>query len=90
MCDLNTTLAPIGATREGLPESPWEHLIGGVVLGTEAFAERLRELAERMGGLDYTAAGAAVSRFGRRLGKDRKLARALAPAESQLSNDVEM
>ncbi len=101
--------------REGLPESPWEHLIGGVVLGTEAFAERLRakvrgnrreqpmlrrlgrrlgrfrlrELAERMGGLDYTAAGAAVSRFGRRLGKDRKLARALARVESQLSN-VEM
>jgi hypothetical protein len=28
---------------------------------------RLQELADRMGGLDYTAAGAAVSRFRRRL-----------------------
>jgi putative transposase len=29
------------AIREGMPEQPWERLIGGVVLGTEAFAERL-------------------------------------------------
>jgi hypothetical protein len=55
-------------------------------LGRRIGRLRLRELAERMGGLDYTAAGAAVSRFGRRLGKDRKLARALAQVESQLSN----
>jgi len=139
------------AVREGLPEKPWDHLIGGIVLGTEAFAERLRanlrsnprelptprrlgrgvdwdrivravesvkgenweqfrdrhgdwgrdaalwlgrgagrlrlqELADRMGGLDYTAAGVAVSRFRRRLAKDRKLARLIARIESQLSN----
>jgi hypothetical protein len=28
--------------RQGLPERPWERLIGGVVLGTAAFAQRLR------------------------------------------------
>jgi REP element-mobilizing transposase RayT len=30
------------AVREGLPESPWERLVGGVVLGSDAFLERLR------------------------------------------------
>jgi REP element-mobilizing transposase RayT len=29
------------AVRQGLPERPWERLIGGVVLGTQAFAQRL-------------------------------------------------
>jgi hypothetical protein len=29
------------ALRQGLPERPWERLIGGVVLGTAAFAQRL-------------------------------------------------
>jgi len=46
----------------------------------------LRELGERAGGLDYNAAGAAVSRFGLRLAKDRKLARLLSRLNAQLSN----
>ncbi len=29
------------AIREGMPASPWERLTGGVVLGSEAFAQRL-------------------------------------------------
>jgi hypothetical protein len=49
----------------------------------------LRELGERAGGLDYNAAGAAVSRFERRLAKDRKLARLVGRLESELSK-VEM
>ncbi len=139
------------AVRDGLMERPWERLLGGVVLGTQAFAERLRanlqgnsreqpalrqlttavtweqivravelvkgepweqfrdrhgdwgrdaalwlgrragrislrELAEVMGGLDYCAASAAVSRFGRRLAQDPKLARTISGLEGQLSN----
>jgi putative transposase len=139
------------AVREGLPEAPWERLIGNVVLGTRAFAERLRKslpvnkreqpdvrhlsasvswerivqavesakgeswqefrdrhgdwgrdaalwlgrrtgrlslrtLAEVMGGLDYTAAGAAVSRFTRRLAEDKELSKVIARIERQLSN----
>ena len=142
------------AVREGLAERPWERLIGGVVLGTQAFAERLqanlrgnpreqpalhhlarqvsweqivaavesakgesweqfrdrhgdwgrdaalwlgrrlgrltlRDLAERMGGVDYTAAGVAVNRFGRRLAQDPRLAKTIARLAAQLSN-VEM
>jgi REP element-mobilizing transposase RayT len=142
------------AVREGLADTPWERLIGGVVLGTQAFAERLksslnanpreqpglrpliqrirweqivaaveqakgerweqfrdrhgdwgrdaalwlgrrtgrlslRQLAERMGQADYTAAGAAVCRFGRRLVKDRKLTQVLAQIQAHLSN-IEM
>jgi hypothetical protein len=46
----------------------------------------LKELAERMGGLDYTAAGATISRFTRRLAQDKKLARAISRMERQLSN----
>jgi hypothetical protein len=42
-----------------------------------------------MGGLDYTAAGAAVSRLTRRLAQDKKLAQAISRMERQLSN-VEM
>lgn len=139
------------AVQDGLPGKPWDRLIGGLVLGTESFADGLRaraqanrreqpmlgrpgqgvdweqivravesvkgeswdqfrdrygdwgrdaalwigrrigrltlgQLAERTGGLDYTAAGAAVSRFARRLAKDPKLARLLARVEAQLSN----
>jgi len=37
-----------------------------------------------MGGLDYTAAGGAVSRFSRRLAKDAKLARTIVLIEAQL------
>jgi hypothetical protein len=29
------------AVRQGLPERPWERLIGGVVLGTASFAQQL-------------------------------------------------
>jgi hypothetical protein len=122
------------AAREGLPERPWERLIGGVILGSESFARavraklqpdereqpgarqlrgrvsweqivravesakgeswarfrdrhgdwgrdvalwvgrrlgrlKLRELAHLAGGLDYTTAGAAVNRIGRRLAR---------------------
>lgn len=31
------------AVREGLPERPWDRLIAGIVLGTEAFAQGLRK-----------------------------------------------
>ena len=31
-----------GAVRQGVVERPWDRLVGGVVLGTEAFAQRLR------------------------------------------------
>jgi len=31
------------AVRQGLPDRPWERLIGGVVLGSAAFAQRLRK-----------------------------------------------
>jgi hypothetical protein len=34
----------------------------------------LRELAQLAGGIDYAAAGTAVSRFGQRLKRDRALA----------------
>ncbi|HEX5092261.1 MAG TPA: hypothetical protein VFV84_06175, partial [Burkholderiales bacterium] len=142
------------AVREGLPESPWERVIGGAVLGTKEFARqvsrklkanrreqagagkltravdweqiveavervkgepwekfrdrhgdwgrdavlwlgrrigrmKLSQLAERIGGLDYPAAGAAVSRFNRRLAKDRKLAAHIKNVQNHLSN-VEM
>jgi hypothetical protein len=33
-------LAPV---REGLPETPWERLIGGTILGTETFAKAVME-----------------------------------------------
>jgi len=49
----------------------------------------LHELTKRMGGLDYTAAGVAVSRFSRRLAKDAKLAGMIARIEARLPN-VEM
>ena len=142
------------AVREGLLERPWDRLIGGVVLGSKAFAQRLRakvrgnlreqpmlrrlgravtweevvravesakgepwaqfrdrhgdwgrdaalwlgrrigrmtlrELGQRAGDLDYNAAGAAARRFGRRMAKDRKLARLLSKIKAQLSH-VEM
>jgi len=139
------------SVRQGLPERPWERLIGGVVLGTVAFAHRLGEglksglrehrgasqlrrglewkqiveavekakgerwesfvdrhgdwgrdaalwlgrrlgrltlgqLAALVGGLDYAAVGAAVSRFPRRLTGDASLAKKLRAIEGQLSN----
>jgi REP element-mobilizing transposase RayT len=140
------------AVREGLPEGPWARLIGGVVLGSQEFADRLlqrtranpreqaslrgvrqavsweqiveavasvkgeswaefsqrhgdwgrdaalwvgrrrgrlklKQLAEWAGGIDYASAGTAVSRFGRRLVKDKRLQRFIAKIEEQLSND---
>jgi putative transposase len=139
------------AVREGLPESPWERVVGGAVLGTREFAEslkkrakanrreqpgigqmsgaipwpqivraievvkkdnwndfrdrygdwgrdaalwfgrrlgrlRLSELAELAGGIDYSAAGAAVSRFARRLRAEPALQREVSRIEKQLSN----
>ena len=44
----------------------------------------MRELAGRMRGLDYTAAGVAVSRFSRRLAKDAKLAGMIARIENMV------
>ena len=143
-----------GAVRDGLAERPWDRLIGGVVLGTEAFARQvgqrlkgnqreqpslgqlrpavdweqivkavgsskgerwesfrdrygdwgrdaalwlgrrvgrltLGQLAERIGGLDYAAVGAAVSRYQRRLATDRRLAAAMVKLTKRLSN-IEM
>jgi REP element-mobilizing transposase RayT len=139
------------AVREGLPERPWERVIGGVVLGSESFVRELaaklrvdgreqpgvrqlhapvsweqivqavevvkgeawpqfrdrhgdwgrdvalwvgrrwgrltlRKLAELAGGLDYTTAGAAVSRTGRRLVHDAQLRQQVKRIERQLSN----
>ncbi len=134
--------------REGLPEKPWEHLIGGLILGSKSFAEslkikgdpreqsrvrelkkavrwdsiveavekvkgeqwkdfcdrhgdwgrdaalwigrhagrlKLRELAQRAGGLDYTAIGAAVSRFGRRVSSDPVFCRIAQQIQNELS-----
>jgi hypothetical protein len=48
----------------------------------------LRKLSELAGGMDYTAAGVAVSRFHRRLSKDPKLSRLFKKIQ-ELSN-VEM
>jgi len=58
-------------------------------LGRRAGRLKLGELAERMGGLDYTTAGAAVGRFNRRLAKDPKLVSKMKKLLSHLSN-VEM
>ena len=139
------------AIRQGLSASPWERLIGGVILGTEAFARQvgqvlkgnrreqagmkqwvrradweqivkavetvkgeawesfrdrhgdwgrdavlwlerrvgrltLNRLSEQAGGVDYTAVGAAISRFGRRLQRDQKMAAIIAKLKTQLSN----
>jgi hypothetical protein len=46
----------------------------------------LRKLAELAGGLDYTTAGAAVSRTGRRLVHDAQLRQQVKRIERQLSN----
>jgi hypothetical protein len=140
------------AVRQGVLERPWDRLVAGVVLGSEAFARRLSsslkgnvreqkelkqltrkpgweqivraiekerkepwqdfvsrhgdwgrdaalwlgrragrlklsELAELAGGIDYAAAGTAVSRFAKRLGRDPALKRIMARIENTLSND---
>jgi hypothetical protein len=54
-------------------------------LGRKGGGYRLGELGEWAGGLDYAAVGQAVSRFGRRLEKNRQLRRQLERAEKQLS-----
>jgi len=46
----------------------------------------LRKLAELAGGMDYTAAGAAVSRFQRGLSTDPKLSRLVNKIHVELSN----
>ena len=138
--------------RQGVVERPWDRLVRGLVLGSEAFARRimkglkgnpreqkelkqmskrpewsrivraverekgekweefwlrygdwgrdaalwlgrrwgrlkLRELAQLAGGIDYAAAGTAVSRFGKRLPRERALAQAIGRIQKQLSND---
>ena len=142
------------AVRQGVMERPWDRLIAGLVLGTEAFARTLRRelranrreqhqvkalcrpvmweqiiaaleklkgerweefknrhgdwgrdaalyLGRRHGrltlaqlggladGVDYAAVGQAVSRFGRRLKRERALGESIAKLERQMSN-VEM
>ncbi len=139
------------AVLQGTMERPWDRLIAGVVLGSRAFARRLRQgiranpreqgqikgltepvswpaivsvlekakgepwerfrgrhgdwgrdaalwLGRRRGrlrlaqlgqladGMDYTAVGQAVSRFGKRLEREAKLRRELAGIEAQLSH----
>ena len=140
------------AVRQGAVGSPWDRLVAGLVLGTEAFARRLlrsaargnpreqsslktlnapipwsgivsalegakqqdweqfssrhgdwgrdaalwlgrrqgrlslAELGSLAGGMDYAAVGQAVSRFGKRLQHDPKLARELKRLETNLSN----
>ncbi len=49
----------------------------------------LAQLAQRVGGVDYTTAGTALSRFTRRIAKDRELKKIIAQLKHQLSN-VEM
>ncbi len=138
------------AVRQGQVERPWARLVAGLVLGTEAFARRLRrrttgstreqpmlrkleggglswpqivkalervkgerwvefsarhgdwgrdaalwlgrkrgryrlgELGQLAGGMDYAAVGQAVSRFGRRLERERTLRRALDEIEQNV------
>jgi REP element-mobilizing transposase RayT len=140
------------AVRQGVLERPWDRLVAGMVLGSEAFARRLlsglkgnareqkelkqltprptwkqivralekerkerwqdfvsrygdwgrdaalwlgrragrlklSELAELAGGIDYAAAGTAVSRFARRLAREPALKRMLTRIENRLLND---
>jgi hypothetical protein len=58
-------------------------------LGRKAGRLTLSQLAEHVGAVDYTTAGAAISRFNRRLAKDRNLAATMAHLMKQLSK-VEM
>ena len=55
-------------------------------LGRRVGRMTLGQLAERIGGVDYTAAGAAASRFDRRPRKERKLAATMTKLTTQLSN----
>lgn len=145
------TEAPV---RQGALARPWDRLVAGLVLGSEAFARQLRRqsrgnareqrqlraldrrldwaqiigalehakgeiwkefsgrhgdwgrdaalwlgrrrgrlslaaLGQLAGGMDYAAVGQAVSRFGKRLEKDRALRRDFERVEAQLSH-VEM
>jgi hypothetical protein len=139
------------AIRSGLPESPWERLQAGVVLGSADFAKRLargikgvgrerraiqglkpgvtweqiiqglevvkkerreafrdqhgdwgrdaalwlgrregrlklKRLGELAGGMDYAAVGAAISRWDRRMAKDRRWAKIIAQVRNRISN----
>ena len=56
-------------------------------LGRRRGRLRLAQLGQLAGGMDYTAVGQAVSRFGRRLASEAKLRREVAKIESQLSNE---
>jgi hypothetical protein len=55
-------------------------------LGRRVGRMRLRELAQQMGGLDYSSAGTALGRFGRRLTTDRKLSHLMTSLVRKLSN----
>jgi len=59
---------------------------GALWLGRRLGRLTLGQLADRIGGVDYTTTGAAVSRFSRRLAKERKLAAVMARLVKQLSN----
>ncbi len=55
-------------------------------LGRRAGRLRLKQMGELAGGLDYATVGSGISRFGRRLKTDKKLAAKLGEAERYLSN----
>lgn len=89
------TWEQIVAALEGHRGEQWKQFSGrhgdwgrdaALWLGRRRGRLRLAQLGELAGGIDYTAVGQAVSRFGRRLERDRALRRALAQIEAQLSN----
>ena len=74
---------------------PWERFRGrhgdwgrdaALWLGRGRGRLRLARLGQLADGMDYTAVGQAVSRFGKRLEREAKLRRELAGMEAQLSH----
>jgi putative transposase len=55
-------------------------------LGRRRCGMKLRELAQKVGGIDYVSVAGAVRRFAGRVGKDKKLAAAVQQAAEQLNN----
>ena len=95
--------APIRWSRivsalEGAKHEDWEQFSrrhgdwgrdAALWLGRRQGRLSLAQLGSLAGGMDYAAVGQAVSRFGKRLERDPKLARELKRLETKLSN-VEM
>jgi hypothetical protein len=83
---------------ESAKKEPWESFRdrygdwgrdAALWLGRTVGRMTLAQLAEHIGGVDYTTAGAAAGRFDRRQRKERKLAATMAKLMKQLSN-IEM